>query len=164
MQQKCMGMIPYVRLGMRILNATKRIAPCTGWLNLFFTTQVLKFWIQLSNSSIYAGLPKKNRSESERGVQYTWILHCRICIQIWMPRILDFRSRWQEKTIFLIGLLIRHAHTDILQMFVSKRYLPEQAGDRRSSWKYTFPRFPGNWFFRPCIDYMFHLSVCSLRW
>ena len=84
---KCTSVIPYVWLRMWFLNVTKRITPCIDWCELdgwnhIFMTQVIKFWIQLSNSSVQWGFPKKNRSEGEKHMDTTmshmlpqWCIH-----------------------------------------------------------------------------------------
>jgi len=69
-----MSVIPYV--GLRFQNATKWITPCSNWCELdgsihIFMTWVIQFWIQHSDSSVQAGFLKKNRSESEMGVNVT---------------------------------------------------------------------------------------------
>jgi len=47
--------------------------------------------------------------------------------------ITDYKYRYTaRKTDYLIGLLIRHAHTPIWWIFVSKGHLPQEASDRRS--------------------------------
>ena len=106
--------IPYVRLHMQFLNATKQIAWCND-----------PIWV--SRQAFSRKIGKKVRGVSEThgyhnvacGIYGIWALgiagiHSQLCIA-------DYKYRYTAgKNDFLIGLLIRHVHIHIWWVFVSK--------------------------------------------
>ena len=97
-KRKCTSVIPYARLHVSFLYATKQIVPCNDWCELdgwiyIFPIQDITFWIQPSDSSVQAGFPKKNRWQSERGVQNKWISPGHIP-HIW-NLALQIRQKWK---------------------------------------------------------------------
>ena len=130
------------------------------------------WWVQtILDSSVQADFPKKNRSEGQGCLKHldTVMSHMLRQYRCCMQQIWNFSFRYsvaltvsfalwiisigtQQKNWFLIGLLIRHAHTPevlmekiwnwlwkwfcleingIWQIFVSQRHLPEWVSDRQ---------------------------------
>jgi len=127
----------HVVIGVNQTNCTKKWKTCNVWAWFYMYDCVWQnewlnpeFWIQPSDLSVQSGFPKVRRWEgcqkqidiafgcciygiSDLGIAGT---HSQLCIA---------NYKYRKKTIIWIGLLIRHAHTHIWQIFISKRHLPE---------------------------------------